>query len=233
MTMDKIFSRAQAAFNAWSGLPPQERTAAAILNSLDFDFFELLDSVTIARSRRHIQTYYDTKDIGTFPERLKPLSFHCQLTHRKDVIGFNEIFARLSALTLAVYAPLSYVQPSRLSQYEELYDPDADITHANLKQSGREKGIQALMTVNLLKRLESSVHSFRLTLQSLADNHSHTLEKLTAFKETGRDTTFADVSPAFADTEPDDEGEFPSPDDAQIGNNVQIKLSDMDLPRWE
>jgi superfamily II DNA or RNA helicase len=231
--IDEIFRRAQAAFNAWSALPPQERTAAAILSSLDFDFFELLDSVTIARSRRHIQTYYDTKDIGTFPERLKPLSFHCQLTHRKDVIGFNEIFERLSALTLAVYAPLSYVQPSRLFQYEARYDPDADLGHGNLKQTGREKGVQALMTVNLLKRLESSVHSFRLTLESLADNHHRTLEKIADFQKTGRDATFADVSPAFVDAEPDDETDFPSPDDEQIGNKVQINLSDMDLPRWE
>ena len=142
--IDEIFRRAQAAFNAWSALPAEERTATAILESLDFDFFEVLDSVTIARSRRHIQTYYDTKDIGTFPERLKPLSFHWQLTNRPDVIGFNEIFERLTALTLAVYAPLSYVQPSRLSKYEELYDPDEEIGHGNLKQSGREKGIQAL-----------------------------------------------------------------------------------------
>jgi len=232
-TIDEIFRRAQTAFNAWSLLPAEQRTAAAILDALDFDFFEVLDSVTIARSRRHIQTYYDTKDIGTFPERLKPLSFHCQLTHRKDVIGFNEIFARLSMLTLAVYAPLSYVQPSRLRKYEELYDPGDEIGHGNLGQSGREKGIQALMTVNLLKRLESSVHSFRLTLQSLADNHERTLAKIAAFKKTGRDATFADVSPAFADVEPEDDDEIPDPDDAQIGSNVQINLSDMDLPRWE
>lgn len=233
MHVDEIFRRAQAAFNAWSALPPPERTAAAILNALDFDFFELLDSVTIARSRRHIQTYYDTKDIGTFPERLKPQSNHCQLTSRKDVIGFNKIFERLSALTLAVYAPVSYVQPSRLSQYEELYDPDAALGHGNLKQTGREKGIQALMTVNLLKRLESSVHSFRLTLQSLADNHRHILEKIADFKKSGRDATFADVSSAFSNVEPDEETDFPIPDDAQIGNKVQIHLADMDLPSWE
>ena len=203
--IDEIFRRAQAAFNAWSTLPPEERTAAAILNALDFDFFELLDSVTIARSRKHIQTFYDTKDVGTFPERLKPLSFHCQLTQRKDVIGFNEIFERLSMLTLAVYAPLSYVLPSRLAKYEELYDPEEYIGHGNLKQSGREKGIQALMTVNLLKRLESSVESFRLTLTSLAENHHRTLDKIAAFQKTGRDATFADVSPSFADAEPDDD----------------------------
>lgn len=231
--IDEIFRRAQAAFNAWSILPAKDRTAAAILNALDFDFFELLDSVTIARSRRHIQAYYDTKDIGTFPERLKPMSFHCQLTNRKDVIGFNEIFARLSGLSLAVYAPLSYIQPSRLSKYESLYDPDAEIGHGNLKAAGREKGIQALMTVNLLKRLESSVHSFRLTLESLAANHHHTLERITAFKKTGGDATFSDVSSSIATAEEDADEEFPNPDDPQIGNKVQINLADMDLPRWE
>ena len=106
--INEIFRQAQSAFNVWSTLPPEERTAAAILSSLSFDFFELLDSVTIARSRKHIETFYDTKDIGKFPERRKPLSFHCPLTHRGDVMGFNDIFDQLSLLKLAVYAPVSY-----------------------------------------------------------------------------------------------------------------------------
>lgn len=232
-SIDEIFRRAQAAFNAWSALPPEERNAAAILGALDFDFFELLDSVTIARSRRHIQTYYDTKDIGNFPERLKPHSHHCPLTQRKDVIGFNEIFDRLNALTLAVYAPLSYVQPSRLAKYQNLYDPDGTGKTRGLNQSGREKGIQALMTVNLLKRLESSVHAFRLTLQSLEENHRHTLRKIADYQKTGRDTTFGDIAPAFADYEPDEDELPPMPDSDSIGAKVQIRLSDMDLPRWK
>jgi hypothetical protein len=232
-SIDEIFRRAQTAFNAWSALPPEERNAAAILGALDFDFFELLDSVTIARSRRHIQTYYDTKDIGNFPERLKPHSHHCPLTQRKDVIGFNEIFDRLNALTLAVYAPLSYVQPSRLAKYQDLYDPDGTGKTRGLNQSGREKGIQALMTVNLLKRLESSVHSFRLTLRSLEENHRHTLRKIADYQKTGRDATFGDIAPAFADYEPDEDELPPMPDSDSIGAKVQIRLSDMDLPRWK
>ena len=231
--IDEIFRRAQAAFNAWSELPPVERTAAAILNALDFDFYELLDSVTIARSRRHVQTYYDTKSIGTFPERQKPIAVHCPLTSRTDVIGFNEIFERLNALTLAVYAPLSYVQPSRRAQYEALYDPDADVGHGNLKQAGREKGIQSLMTVNLLKRLESSVQAFRLTLESLARNYQHALDKIAVFRKTGRDPTFADVSPTLVNEEADDEVDFPDPDDPALGGRIQFNLADMDLPRWE
>lgn len=227
--IDEIFRRAQATFNAWSKLPVEERTAAAILEALDFDFFELLDSVTIARSRKHIQTFYDTTDIGTFPTRLKPQSFHCPLTHRTDVIGFNEIFNQLTLMKLAVYTPVSYILPSRRGKYD--IGGDSEST-ANLNQSGREKGIQALMTVNLLKRLESSVQSFRLTLRSLHRNHQATLRKIEEFRKTGRDATFDDLSAAFADAEPDDD-EIPDPEDESIGGKFPIQLSDMDLPSWE
>ncbi|MDO8995742.1 MAG: helicase-related protein [Nitrosomonas sp.] len=230
--IDEIFRKAQQAFNNWSTLPPEERTANAILSALDFDFFELLDSVTIARSRKHIETFYDTKDIGKFPNRLKPLSFHCQLTQRHDVIGFNEIFNQLSMLKLSVYAPVSYILPSRLAKYEALYDTEVGGGRGKLKQADRERNLQALMTINLLKRLESSVQSFRLTLKKLKDNHSTTLEKIDVFEETGKDATFADTAIAFENTEPDDD-ELPDIDDAKIGGKVQISLSDMDLPSWK
>lgn len=230
--IDEIFKRAQATFTTWSKLPPAERTPTAILTSLDFDFFELLDSVTIARSRRHIQTYYDTKDIGEFPERLKPISHHCQLTNRTDVIGFNAIFEQLTMLTLAVYTPMAFVQPSRRSKYEP--DAEEDFTGAsNLGQSGREKGLQALMTVNLLKRLESSVHSFRLTLQSLADNHHRTLKKIADFQKSGQDATFADLSQSFADADEEDEGDILDNEEDSIGGKVEISLGDMDIPAWK
>ena len=226
--IEEIFRRAQAAFNAWSRLPAEERTAETILGALDFDFFEVLDSVTIARSRRHIQAHYDTADIGTFPERLAPLSFHCQLTDRKDVIGFNEIYQRLSQLTLAVYAPLSYVQPSRIREYEERYSPGSDVGHGNLRQSGREKGIQSLMTVNLLKRLESSVHSFRLTLKSLSQNHEQSLARIKTFLETGKDMGVTDISDELASADLDTSDDF-----TQVTGGIQIKMSDMDIPRWK
>jgi SNF2 family DNA or RNA helicase len=230
--IEEIFRKAQATFNRWSTLPPEERTASAILNSLDFDFFELLDSVTIARSRKHIETFYDTKDIGRFPERLKPLSFHCQLTHRTDVIGFNDIFSQLSLLRLAVYAPVSYILPSRLAKYEELYDTEVSGGKGKLKQVDREKNLQALMTTNLLKRLESSIESFRLTLEKLQYTHRATLSKIEKFKQTGQSEKFTDIATNFENSEPD-EDELPDVDDDKIGSKVQISLSDMDLPSWE
>jgi superfamily II DNA or RNA helicase len=230
--IDSIFRRAQTAFNAWSNLPPERRTAAAILSTLDFDFFELLDSVTIARSRRHIETFYNTADIGSFPERRKPLSFHCPLTHREDVIGFNEIFNQLSLLKLAVYAPVSYILPSRMKKYEEMYDTEVEGGRGKLKQVDREKSLQALMTTNLLKRLESSVESFRLTLKNLQSAHRGALDKIATFKKTGVASGFADVATAFEDTDFDDDN-LPMPGDISIGKKIQISLEDMDLPSWE
>jgi superfamily II DNA or RNA helicase len=230
--IDEIFRRAQASFNLWSNLPPEQRTAKAILNTLDFDFFELLDSVTIARSRKHIETFYDTKDIGKFPERRKPLSFHCPLTSRTDIMGFNEIFAQLTLLQLAVYAPISYILPSRLAKYEALYDTQVQGGKGKLRQVDREKSLQALMTINLLKRLESSIQAFRLTLQKLKDKHRGTLLKISEFKKTGKDIRFADFAEAYENAEPD-EDDFPEPDNFKIGGKIQISLSDMDLSSWE
>lgn len=231
-TVEDIFRGAQACFNAWAKLPPEERTARAILDALDFDFFELLDSVTIARSRKHIQTFYDTKDIGQFPERRKPLSFHSPLTQRTDVMSFNEIFEQLSMLKLAVYAPLSYILPSRRKKYEELYDTEVGGGKGTLRQADREKSLQALMTTNLLKRLESSVESFRLTLASLRTNHTNTLDKIAAFNQNGSAASIDDLTDQLENLEADDD-ELPAMGDSEIGGKVKISLADMDLPSWE
>ncbi|MEA9750761.1 SNF2-related protein [Xanthomonas campestris pv. raphani] len=232
-SVEEVFRNAQTVFNAWSRLPPEERTPRAILGALDFDFFELLDSVTIARSRRHIQTFYDTKDIGHFPERRKPLSFHCRLTERSDVMGFNEIFEHLSRLKLAVYAPVSYILPSRLKNYEEMYDTLVPAGAGRFRQVDREKSLQALMTVNLLKRLESSVQSFRLTLQSLQANHQNTLAKITAFEQTGEAGSVGDLTEALEGFDAEEDEPLDELDQSgDIGGKVKIKLSDMDLPSW-
>lgn len=227
----EIFRRAQGAFNAWAKLPPAERTPAAILQSLEFDFFELLDSVTIARSRKHIQKFYDMRDIGPFPQRLKPLSFHSPLTHCQDVLGFNDIFNRLIALNMAVYAPFRYILASRLEKYEAKYDTEVQGGLSRLKQSDRERSLQALMTVNLLKRLESSVEAFRLTLLMLQNKHEQTLAKIDKFKKTGVADSFEDNSPAFENAD-EDEMDVSDEGDDSIGGKVKISLTDMDLDSW-
>jgi hypothetical protein len=227
--IEEVFRQAQRVFNEWSKLPVAERTADAILARLDFDFFELLDAVTIARSRKHIQAFYDTSDIGAFPDRLPPISIRAPLTDLPDVPSFNALFDALSSLTLAVYAPLAYVFPSRLAKYEQLYGNVAAGQNtrggavSNLGQASRERGIQKLMTVNLLKRLESSVEAFRLTLgrlQATVDGACQSVE--------GHDGSFTDLSAALAELDPDDD-DFDVQPGGTVGTKVQVDLADMDL----
>lgn len=228
-SIEEIFRQAQTAFNAWSRLPPEERTSQAILDSLDYDFFELLDSVTIARSRKHIQTFYDTRDIGSFPERLKPLSYRCPLTARADIPDFNTIFKELSQLKLAVYAPLNYLLPSRIAKYEAMYDTRLGGKKV-LRQVDRERSLQALMTTNLLKRLESSVEAFRLTLGALLQNCEQALERVSTFRQNGK----ASFSTEWhADTWEEDEELAGFSDAAVTGGKISINLADMDTLSWE
>jgi SNF2 family DNA or RNA helicase len=229
-TVEAIFKNAQRAFNDWSKLDPEHRTPKAILDTLDIDFFELLDSVTIARSRKHIQTFYDTTDIGRFPTRRPPLSYHCPLTTRDDVVGLNEIFDQLKLLKLSVYAPISYILPSRLKKYEELYDTEVEGGKGKLRQVDREKSLVALMTTNLLKRLESSVYSFRKTLKSLSDNHNNVLALIDKFYNKDGVTEVSDLEEALSLLDDDDGESF---QEMSIGKKVKIQLMDMDLPSWQ
>lgn len=232
-TVESIFKNAQRAFNDWSKLDPEHRTPKAILDTLDIDFFELLDSVTIARSRKHIQTFYDTTDIGRFPTRRAPLSYHCPLTSRDDVVGLNEIFDQLKLLKLSVYAPISYILPSRLKKYEELYDTEVEGGKGKLRQVDREKSLVALMTTNLLKRLESSVYSFRKTLKSLSDNHNNVLALIDKFYNKDGVTEVSDFAEAMSILDDDYADEDESFQEMSIGKKVKIQLMDMDLPSWQ
>ena len=232
-TIEEVFRQAQRVFNEWSRLPAEQRTTDTILARLDFDFFELLDAVTIARSRKHIQAFYDTSDIGAFPERLTPISVRSPLTDLPTVPPFNELYERLSSLTLAVYAPLAYVFPSRLEKYERLYgNISAGLNTAggavwNLGQASRERGIQKLMTVNLLKRLESSVEAFRLTLSRL---HATVDQAIRAVDDHADSVT--DATAAISDLEAD-EDDFELPTGSMVGTRIQVDLADMDVESWK
>jgi hypothetical protein len=230
-SVEEIFRQAQAAFTRWSKLPAEERTPDAILKSLDFEFFELLDSVTIARSRRHIEAHYDTTEIGTFPTRRHPISFRPPLTEREDVPPFNGIYEQLSELALACYTPANYILPSRLSKYEQSYGDDLEGVARNVSLSGQQRGIKALMTVNLLKRLESSVHSFRITLGKLAKNNEITLHKIADF-QSGKSSSATVAAQLEDDFDPEDD-DLPDLEEATLGGKADIALADMDLTSWK
>ena len=219
--IDDIFRQAQGSYNIWADLPPEERTTERLLRMLDFDFFRLLDAVTIARSRKHIQQYYDTADIGTFPERLKPISRSPHLTDLDTAINYNEIFEQLQMLHLAIYAPSAFILPSQLWKYKE----EESTTGHRLSIEEREQGIQRLMNMQLLKRLESSVNSFRLTLTRIRDYMQETLDAIARFQNGERRVSVDDYESVDGD---EDEQDF------TIGKKKnRILLEDMDYISWQ
>jgi len=133
-SIDDIFRNAQKAFNTWSKFTSEDRTSSRLLKMLDFDFFEVLDSVTIARSRKHIEKYYDTTDIGKFPTRLKPISLSPALTDLKSAINYNEIFEQLMLLNLSIYTPTHFILPSKMDRYATLYE-DNKVNVISLRQT--------------------------------------------------------------------------------------------------
>lgn len=219
--IDDIFRQAQGSYNIWADLPPEERTTERLLRMLDFDFFRLLDAVTIARSRKHIQQYYDTADIGTFPERMKPISKNPHLTDLDTAINYNEIFEQLQMLHLAIYAPSAFILPSQLWKYKE----EESTTGHRLSIEEREQGIQRLMNMQLLKRLESSVNSFRLTLTRIRDYMQETLDAIASFQNGERRVSVDDYESVDGD---EDEQDF------TIGKKKnRILLEDMDYISWQ
>lgn len=226
--IDEIFKRAQYSFNKWSKMSNNERTTEVLLNMLDFDFFELLDSLTIARSRKHIQKYYDTSEIGDFPKRLKPISHFCNLTERSDVIGYDEIYRELSRLNLSIYAPFNYILPSKISFYENKYDTVVKGGLSSLKQLDRERSLQTLMRINLLKRLESSVDAFRITLSKMLDKIDTTIKEIDRFDiyANNQFASYQEINNLNLDEDDWLDDEF------SIGDKVKINLSDMDRISW-
>ncbi len=226
-SIDDIFKNAQRAFNTWSKWELCDRTTENLLKMLDFDFFEVLDSVTIARSRKHIQKYYDTSDVGTFPTRLPPVSLRPHLTDLKEAINYNEIFEQLMLLTLTIYTPTHYILPSKMEKYALAYGDNK--VNIGFTQANREQGIRRLTAINLMKRMESSVFSFNLTLKRIKELIESTIDTIDCFdKHSSVNLDLTDISNV---DEFDDEDQ--NTDDLfYLGKKVKIDLADMDYVSW-
>lgn len=222
-SVEEIFRNAQAVFNDWSSLDAEQRTTERLTQMLDFDFFQILDAVTIARSRRHIEKYYSIGEIGKFPDRLPPVSLRPPLTDLDNAVTYDEIYEMLLSLTLSIYTPSAYILPSRMEKYSNLNHEGKK----GLTQSGREQGIRRLMSINLLKRLESSVHSFQLTLTRIHDLISQTLATIDEY-DPSLTLELHDIS-GVADLDADDR----EADLFSVGRKVKIALADMDWLSWQ
>jgi len=222
--IEQIFRSAQQAFNQWTKFDTESRTTEKLLDMLDFDFFEILDSLTIARSRKHITTYYDTTAFGDFPKRNKPLSIECSLS-ATNTINYQTIAENLTLLNLSVYSPLSYILPGRVEFYAERYDKK--VKGGTLTQIDRERSLQVLMRINLLKRIESSVDSFRLTLENIISQISGAINAIV--KKDAEVYSGMQANDITNDVDWDaDWGD----EESIIGRKVKVRISDMDTMRW-
>lgn len=223
-SIEDIFRMAQLSFNTWSRLESDERTTECLLGMLDYEFFEVLDQVTIARSRKHIERYYNTAEIGKFPERNKPLSIQCPLTTIKGAPDYDDIYEQLSLLNLSIYTPSVFIHESKISKYDEKYD--TRVRHTSFKQRDRENSLRQLMRTNLLKRLESSVYAFRLTVGRILENINQTVGQIEEFKKKGSvEFTNRTISEDF---DLDDQNR----DLFLTTGKIRIEFRDMDYKSW-
>jgi len=220
-SIEQTLRRAQNKFNNWLELNDENRTTKKLLDTLNFDYFKLLDLITIARSRKHIQKYYDTKDIGEFPVRLKPINEKPDIDLKGDFPPLSEINKTIRKLTLCAYSPLKYVLPHKKEEYEEKYDTKT--SKGVFKQTDRENSLIHLMRVNLLKRMESSINSFTITVEKLYAKNMDLMKMI----NTHVNRYLEEMSIVDIDIESD---EFA---DKLIGNNVKVLISDIDTIKWK
>lgn len=221
-SIEQTLRIAQAKFNIWSELPDEARTTYRFISEVNNDYFKLLDAITIARSRKHIEKYYGLDEIGKFPERLKPKNIYSDIDLKGEYPRLEDINKIIKKLNFAIYSPLKYVLPSKRDVYSKKYDTEVKDGKSIFKQTDREQNIIGLMRVNMLKRMESSIHSFGITLANILKKIDYMIDKI----ENSQNEKIREVE---IDEELDDE----DLDMVTVGEKIEINLKDMDLKKWK
>ena len=221
-SIDGTTRLAQKQFNRWLDLEDSERTPSRLIEMLGFDYFALLDRLTIARSRRHLEKYYGTSETGRFPERLKPINVKPDVDLAGEFPSIREINFEIRRLNLAAYAPLRYVLPHKRDAYDEKYSTKLTSGEGFFRQVDREESLVQLLRVNALKRMESSVTSFALTVRRQLDDVEATLARIEEQADELEELDIAGV-----------DIEDPAFESLLVGRKVKVLLQDVDLIRWK
>jgi hypothetical protein len=214
--------KAQAQFNRWLAMDETEKTPSKLVEMLGFDYFTLLDHLTIARSRRHIEKYYGTSETGRFPDRLPPINIKADVDLAGEFRAIRDINLEIRRLTLASYAPLRYVLPHKQAAYDAKYSMQVRGGEGFFRQVDREESLIHLLRVNVLKRMESAVSSFTLTVQRQLRDVEATLAHIESHADELEEIDIADVDiddPAF--------------EALLVGRKIKVLLGDVDLIRWK
>ena len=220
-SIDSTTRLAQKQFNRWLDMDDVDRTPSKLIEMLGFDYFTLLDLLTIARSRKHIEKYYGTEETGRFPDRLKPINIKADVDRAGEFRSIRDINLEIRRLTLAAYAPLRYVLPHKQDAYDAKYSTKLKGGEGFFRQADREESLIHLLRVNVLKRMESAVPSFTLTVQRQLADVEATLAHLEAHDDEVEEIDIADV-----------DIEDPAYESLLVGRKVKVLLKDVDLIRW-
>ncbi len=222
-SVEQTLRKAQLIFNKWTDLDEEERTIDMFIEMMNMDYFKLLDTVTIARSRKHIEKYYNIAEIGKFPTRLKPINIKSKIDELNEFPSLDYVNKIIRNLHLATYSPLKYVLPEKRAEYDKKYDVIVKNGQSIFRQVDREQSLISLMRINILKRMESSINSFGMTIAKLLKQIDYVLSKIEKNKFN------FDTSLNIADIEIDDS----LLEDSLIGNKVKVLIQDMDLIKWK
>ncbi len=220
-SIEKTLRNAQVQFNKWQALEDKDRSSSNLLDMLGFDYFRLLDALTIARSRKHIEKYYGIAETGRFPERLAPINIKADVDLAGQFPPIGEINNEIRRLTLAAYAPLSYLLPNKVAEYDQKYSTTIRGGESLFRQVDREESLVQLMRVNLLKRMESSVVAFALTLERQLKDVDSLLHRIANHEESVEELSLEDI-----------DLEDPALEQLIVGTKVKVLLKDVDLNRW-
>lgn len=215
--------QAQTRFNEWLKRPDETRTTEQLLNTLNIDYFKILDLLTIARSRKHIEKYYQLDEIGQFPTRLAPINIKADFDTQNEFPSLREINTIIERMNLSTFSPLKYVAMEKRALYEQKYDTRLENSRSVFSQLDREKSLIGLIKINMLKRLESSVHSFYLTAQRLLEGVEGCIKQL----EQHNQLDFEPQSILEADID------SPELESMIVGNKVKVLIQDMDRAQWQ
>lgn len=224
-SLKDVLAVAQRAFTEWANdKTTNERTSAALLEKLSSAFFKLLDELTIARSRRHVQKYYsDTlAAVGEFPKREKPVSLFPDIDTRDEFMSYDKLNDEISNYKLSLFSPSQYVKPEFKQKYADRTEVD------NFSQENREHFLIGMMKVNYLKRLESSVKSFAISMERTMEKIVTLEEKIKQFKQARSENRALDFEMADAADGEDDELR----DAMQTGTKLVYRLEHIDVDRW-
>jgi SNF2 family DNA or RNA helicase len=221
-SIDSTTRMAQKQFNRWLELDETEKTATCLIEMLGFDYFTLLDHLTIARSRRHIEKYYGISETGRFPDRLPPINIKADVDRLGEFRSIRDINLEIRRLNLASYAPLRYVLLHKQAAYDAKYSTQIRGGESFFRQVDREESLIHLLRVNVLKRMESAVSSFRLTVQRQLEDVEAMLARIESQTAEIEELDIADV-----------DIEDPAFESLLVGRKVKVLLGDVDLIRWK